>query len=59
MTGYKLKVILIGANGDIGKAAYSALSPRHEIIKVGRNSGDIHADISNRESIRGYVQKNK
>ena len=46
-----MKVILIGANGDIGKAAYAALSPRHEIIKVGRNSGDIHADISNRESI--------
>ena len=46
-----MKIILIGANGDIGKAAYSELSHRHEIISVGRNSGDIQADISNRDSI--------
>jgi len=46
-----LKIILIGASGDIGKAALAQLSPRHEIITVGRNSGDIQADLAYRESI--------
>jgi len=46
-----VKIILIGASGDIGKAAFAELSPRHDIISVGRNSGDIQADISDRESI--------
>jgi len=46
-----LKIILIGASGDIGKAAFAELSPKHEVISVGRNSGDIQADMSDRESI--------
>lgn len=46
-----LRLILIGAEGDIGKAASEELSARHEVIKVGRNSGDIRADISDRASI--------
>jgi len=46
-----MKIILIGASGDIGKAALSELSTRHEIITVGRNSGDIKADIADRDSI--------
>jgi NAD(P)-dependent dehydrogenase (short-subunit alcohol dehydrogenase family) len=46
-----LKVIVIGAEGDIGRAVCANLSIHHEIIKVGRSSGDIHADISDRASI--------
>jgi len=46
-----MKIILIGASGDIGKAALSELSPRHEIITVGRNSGEIQADLTDRDSI--------
>ena len=45
------RIIVIGANGDIGTAVCAELSPRHEIISVGRNSGDIHADIADRASI--------
>ncbi len=46
-----MKILLIGASGDIGKAAYSELSKRHEIITVGRNSGDIRADLCSKSSI--------
>ena len=46
-----MKIILVGANGDIGRAAFAELSTRHEIISVGRNSGDIQVDISDRSSI--------
>jgi NAD(P)-dependent dehydrogenase (short-subunit alcohol dehydrogenase family) len=49
--GEAMKIIVIGAEGDIGRAACAELSMRHDIVKVGRNSGDIHADIADRASI--------
>lgn len=48
---------MIGAEGDIGQVVCAELSARHEIIKVGRNSGDIRADISDRASIEAMYQK--
>ncbi|MEQ9490596.1 MAG: short chain dehydrogenase [Alphaproteobacteria bacterium] len=52
-----MKIILIGAEGDIGRAVYAALSPHHEIIRVGRSSGDIHADLADRASIEAMYKK--
>jgi len=52
-----MKIILIGAEGDIGRAAFAELSPRHEVVKVGRSSGDIHADISDRASLVAMYEK--
>lgn len=46
-----MKLIVIGAEGAIGTAACAELAPRNEIIRVGRSSGDIHADIADRASI--------
>ncbi len=53
----KKKIILIGAEGDVGRAVRDELSARHEVIKVGRSSGDIIADISKRASIEAMYQK--
>jgi NAD(P)-dependent dehydrogenase (short-subunit alcohol dehydrogenase family) len=46
-----LKIIIIGAEGDIGRAICEELGSRHEIIKAGRSSGDIHVDMGNRSSV--------
>lgn len=46
-----MRIIVIGATGDIGRAVCAELSPRHKIIMVGRSSGDILADIGDRASI--------
>jgi NAD(P)-dependent dehydrogenase (short-subunit alcohol dehydrogenase family) len=46
-----LKLIVIGAEGMVGSAACNELAARHEIIKVGRTSGDIQVDIEDRDSI--------
>jgi NAD(P)-dependent dehydrogenase (short-subunit alcohol dehydrogenase family) len=46
-----MKVVIIGASGTIGRAVVNELSPRHEIIKVGRTSGNINVDITSTESI--------
>ena len=46
-----MKVVIIGASGTIGRAVVDELSPRHEIVKVGRKSGDVNVDITSAESI--------
>jgi NAD(P)-dependent dehydrogenase (short-subunit alcohol dehydrogenase family) len=52
-----MKIIIVGANGAVGKAAVDALASRHEIIKVGKSSGDVQADIENVDSIRAMYQQ--
>ena len=47
-----MKIILVGANGDIGRIACAALGARHDIITVGRSSGDITVDISDLSAVR-------
>ncbi len=46
-----MKVIVIGGEGTIGRPVADALSARHEVIRVSRNSGDYRADIASRDSI--------
>jgi NAD(P)-dependent dehydrogenase (short-subunit alcohol dehydrogenase family) len=52
-----MKIILIGANGTIGELVQQALAGAgHEIVKVGRKSGDFQVEIENRESVRKLYQ---
>ncbi|WMS43264.1 NAD-dependent epimerase/dehydratase family protein [Acuticoccus sp. MNP-M23] len=46
-----MKIIVVGASGDIGRAACEELGARHDLIRVGRSSGDIQVDMSDRASI--------
>src|SRR5260221_2821743 len=51
------KVVLIGANGKIGELVQTAMAGAgHEIVKVGRKSGDFQVEIENRESVRKLYQ---
>ena len=52
-----MRVIVIGASGDIGRVVCETLSPRHEIITVGRSGGDIRADIADRASIEAMYRQ--
>src|ERR1700726_4914599 len=55
--GVLMKIILIGANGKIGELVQTAMAGAgHEIVKVGRKSGDFQVDIESRESIRQLYQ---
>ncbi len=51
------RIIVIGAEGDVGRAICAELLPRHYLIKVGRSSGDIRADISDRSSIEAMYRE--
>jgi NAD(P)-dependent dehydrogenase (short-subunit alcohol dehydrogenase family) len=52
-----MKVVIVGATGFVGRTAVEALSPRHEIISVGRTSGDVQMDIEDVDSIRAMYRK--
>ncbi len=52
-----MRIILIGANGKIGDLVQKALAGAgHEIVKVGRKSGDFRVEIEDRESVRKLYQ---
>lgn len=46
-----MKIIVIGANGTIGKSVVNKLETHHEVIKVGYTSGDYQLDITSESSI--------
>lgn len=52
-----MKIIIVGAEGTIGKKITADLEEKHEIIKVGRKSGDIQADLTNVESLEEMFSK--
>lgn len=52
-----MKILLIGASGTIGSAVDKELSQRHEVIRIGRSSGDLQVDISDSASIRQLFEQ--
>lgn len=47
-----MKVVLIGANGTIGRAVVELLSPRHQVLPVARSSGEYRVDITDKTSVQ-------
>ncbi|MFQ6553282.1 short chain dehydrogenase [Aestuariibius insulae] len=47
-----MKIIVIGAAGDIGQAACKELGARHEIVTAGRSSGDHQIDIADIDAVK-------
>ena len=52
----RLRILLVGASGMLGKAVAAELSPRHEIISAGSKSGDIRIDIADPASIEAGIK---
>jgi NAD(P)-dependent dehydrogenase (short-subunit alcohol dehydrogenase family) len=46
-----MKIILIGATGTIGKKIAAAVGKEHELVRVGKKSGDFRVDIDSAASI--------
>lgn len=46
-----MKILVVGGDGTVGRCAVTALAPSHEIVKVGRTSGDVAADITDMASL--------
>ncbi|AXI56062.1 short chain dehydrogenase [Sulfitobacter sp. JL08] len=52
-----MKIVIIGASGAVGRTAVQALSGRHDVVTVGKTSGDIQADIEDISSIQALCQR--
>ncbi|WP_068830593.1 short chain dehydrogenase [Pseudomonas sp. BMS12] len=52
-----MKIILVGASGTIGQAIERELGERHDIVRVGRSSGDFQVDIADPASIRRLFEQ--
>ncbi len=52
-----MRILVIGAEGAVGRAAIAALGRRHDIVKASRSSGDARVDIANSASITAMYEK--
>lgn len=46
-----MKILLVGANGTLGRAIHTLLAPHHDIVTVGRHSGTHQADLARPETL--------
>ena len=54
--GEKMKLLIIGGNGTIGRKVCAHFSGKHELIIAGRTSGDVTVDIADSKSIRAMFK---
>lgn len=47
-----MKILVVGGTGTLGSALVSLLRKEHEVIAVGRSTGDYQVDIENKDSIK-------
>lgn len=52
-----MKIALFGASGTIGRAIDAALASRHDIVRIGRNSGDLQADLTSADSVQALFER--
>lgn len=52
-----MRILVVGASGTVGRAVCKELDTRHDIIKAGRNSGEVIVDISDEASIAAMFAK--
>ena len=52
-----MKIVVVGAAGAVGRTAVEALGSRHDIVAVGRTSGDIRMDIEDVADIRSMYEQ--
>jgi NAD(P)-dependent dehydrogenase (short-subunit alcohol dehydrogenase family) len=54
-----MKIIIVGGTGTLGKAVVNELSPRHELVIVGQQKGELQVDITKPKSIEKMYQSVK
>lgn len=52
-----MRIVVIGANGTIGKKVYNYLKQKHNVIGASRNIGDLKVDITSSKSIHEFFEK--
>ena len=47
----RLRILVVGASGVLGRAIVAELSPRHDIVSAGSKTGDIRINIADPASV--------
>lgn len=47
----RLRILVIGASGELGRAIVAELGPRHDVVSAGSKSGEVRIDIADPASI--------
>jgi len=57
MSERRLRILVVGASGTLGRAVAAELAARHEVVAAGRNSGDVRLDFTDVASVhRAFAQ---
>ena len=51
-----MKVLVIGASGNVGSAVVAELAERHEVVRAGREHGDYRVDITRDDSVEAMFK---
>lgn len=51
MADPRLRILIVGASGTLGRAIAAELGKRHDIVAAGRSSGDVRMDLTDAASI--------
>jgi NAD(P)-dependent dehydrogenase (short-subunit alcohol dehydrogenase family) len=51
-----MRILVVGGEGTVGKAATSDLRKRHEIVTAGRNSGSVKVDVMDEASVEAMFR---
>ncbi len=54
-----MRILVVGGQGTVGKAAISGFSKGHDIIVAGRTSGDVQVDLKDEASVTAMFVKLK
>ena len=52
-----MKILIVGAAGDVGRAICCEFEGRHEIITAGRSSGDMKVDLTDENSVAALYRE--
>jgi NAD(P)-dependent dehydrogenase (short-subunit alcohol dehydrogenase family) len=53
----RLRILLVGASGTVGRAVAAELSARHDIVAAGRSSGEVRLDLADPASITAALSE--
>ncbi len=53
----RLRILLVGAGGTIGRAVAAELGARHDVVAAGRKSGTVQIDIDDPASVVAAIRK--
>jgi len=55
--GTRLRILLVGASGTLGRAVAAELGQRHDVVTAGRSGGDVRIDIGDAASVISAIEQ--